>query len=169
MTEEPIRRVDFFVDGELAGSLDRAPFHLEVPVGEQNADREFRVEAHGAWGGFGEARVTTQRVEIEDEFEVALKQLFVTVDQGNRRVLDLGRENFTVFDGGVRQNLVTFERGDVPITAVLLLDASESMKGRYLEAALHRLARLSLFDESSRSRDGHAVRRPSSGGHPLLG
>jgi Ca-activated chloride channel family protein len=136
MTEEPIREVEFFVDGQSAGSLDQPPFHLVVPVGEENTDRVFRVEAHGAWGGYGEASVTTQRVEIEDQFEVALKQLFVTVDQGNRRVLDLGRENFTVFDGGVRQTLVTFERGDVPISAVLMLDASESMKGRYLEAAL---------------------------------
>lgn len=136
MTEEPIRKVDFYVGEELVGTLTRGPFRLEVPVGEENVDREFRVEAFGRWGGFGKASVTTRRIEIEAELEVALKQLFVTVERGNRRVLDLGREDFTVFDGGVRQTLVTFERGDVPITAVVLLDASESMKGRYLEAAL---------------------------------
>ena len=136
MTEEPIRKVDFYVGEELVGTLSRPPFQLVVPVGEENVDREFRVEAFGRWGGFGKASVTTRRVEIEAELEVALKQLFVTVDRGGRRVLDLGREDFTVYDGGVRQNLVTFERGDVPITAVVLLDASESMKGRYLESAV---------------------------------
>ncbi len=136
MTEEPIRQVDFYVDDQLAGSLQRSPFHLTVAVGESNSDREFRVEAFGRWGGYGESSVATRRVEIEDEFEVALKQLFVTVDRGNRPVADLRREDFTVFDGGVRQQLVTFERGDVPITAVVLLDASASMKGRYLEAAM---------------------------------
>jgi Ca-activated chloride channel family protein len=136
ITEEPIRQVDFYVDDELVGSLNRPPFHLTAPVGETNTDRDFRVEAFGRWGGFGEASVTTRRVEIEDEVEVALKQLFVTVDRGNRPVPDLRREDFTVFDGGVRQQLVTFERGDVPITAVVLLDASASMEGRYLEAAM---------------------------------
>ncbi len=136
MTEEPIRKVDFYLGEEVVGTLTEGPFNLEVPVGEENVDREFRVEAFGRWGGFGKASVTTRRVEIAAEMEVALKQLFVTVDRDNRRVLDLGREHFTVFDGGVRQTLVTFERGDVPITAVVLLDASESMKGRYLEAAL---------------------------------
>ncbi len=136
MTEEPIRKVDFYLEEELVGTLTRPPYQLEVPVGEENVDREFRVEAFGRWGGFGKGSVTTRRVEIEANLEVALKQLFVTVDRGNRRVVDLGREDFTVFDGGVRQTLVTFERGDVPITAVVLLDASESMRGRYLEAAL---------------------------------
>ncbi len=136
MTEEPVRQVDFYVNDELAGSLTRGPFEFVVEVGDSNVDRDFRVEAFGRWGGFGESSVTTRRVEVEDAFEVALKQLFVTVDQGNRPVLDLGREDFTVFDGGSRQALVTFERGDVPITAVVLLDASASMKGRYLDAAM---------------------------------
>ncbi len=136
MTEEPIRKVDFYLGEELVGTLTGPPYQLVVEVGDENVDREFRVEAFGRWGGFGKGSVTTRRVEIEAELEVALKQLFVTVDRGNRRVLDLRREDFTVFDGGVRQTLVTFERGDVPITAVVLLDASESMKGRYLDAAL---------------------------------
>lgn len=136
MTEEPIRRVEFYVDEELVGTLSRPPYELLVDVGEENVDREFRVLAWGRWGGFGRASMTTRRLEVADQFEVALKQLFVTVDQSNRRVLDLGRQHFNVFDGGVKQQLVTFERGDVPITAVVLLDASESMRGRYLEAAL---------------------------------
>lgn len=136
ITEEPVRAVDFYVNGAHAGTLRRPPFHLEVPIGEENVDRVFRVEARGLWGGFGQAEVATRRLEIADEVDIALKQLFVTVDQGQRRVLDLKREQFTVFDGGVEQQLVTFERGDVPISAVVLLDASESMRGRYLEAAL---------------------------------
>lgn len=136
MAEEEIREVDFYVDDVLVGSLSRPPWRLRVDVGEANADREFRVEARGVWGGAGSATVRTRRVEIEDKFEVALKQLFVTVSRGNQRILDLKREDFRVFDGGMEQELVTFERGDVPITAVLLLDASESMRGRYLEAAL---------------------------------
>ena len=36
----------------------------------------------------------------------------------------------------MRQEIVTFERGDVPFTAVLLIDASRSMRGSKLRTAL---------------------------------
>ena len=134
--EEPIERVDFFVDGRPVGTARRAPWSAVVDVGPANADREFRALVIGKWGGRGTAAVVTESVSIEDRVEVALKQLYVTVSRDDRQLLDLGRESFAVYDDGVRQNLVTFERGDVPIAAVVLLDGSESMRGRALDAAV---------------------------------
>jgi Ca-activated chloride channel family protein len=60
----------------------------------------------------------------------------VTVTRDEDRVLDLRREDFTVRDDGETQSLVTFEQGSVPMTALLLIDASESMRGRRLDTAL---------------------------------
>lgn len=151
-TDEVIDRVEFLVDGSRVALLRQEPFRVRANVGLENTDHRFEVRAHGRWGGFGAASVDTRMVEITDQVEVALKQLFVTVHRDGNRALDLGRENFTVIDGGVRQDLVTFERGDVPITAVLLVDASESMQGGALEAALDGarafLDRLSALDEA---------------------
>jgi Ca-activated chloride channel family protein len=66
-----------------------------------------------------------------------LQQLYVTVtDEQGQRVLDLGDGAFTILDEGHRQVLTTFARGDIPFTAVLLLDASASMQGEKLTAAL---------------------------------
>ena len=46
-------------------------------------------------------------------------KIYVTVTGGGQRVLDLEREDFRITDEGKRQKIVTFERGDVPITATL--------------------------------------------------
>lgn len=68
--------------------------------------------------------------------EVTLQQLFLTVDHHGRSVPDLTRDDFTVYDDGAPQPIVTFGRGDVPFTAVLLVDTSASMAGPPLEKAL---------------------------------
>jgi Ca-activated chloride channel family protein len=75
-------------------------------------------------------------VQIDAEVEVELVPLYVTVTQQGESVDTLQRADFTLSDDGEPQEIVTFERGDVPLTAVLLLDVSESMQGRQLDGAL---------------------------------
>ncbi len=54
--------------------------------------------------------------------------IYATVtDAQDRLVPDLAREDFEVFDNGVRQDLVVFENQIQPITAVVMLDTSASM------------------------------------------
>lgn len=136
VTDEAVARVDFLVDGERVASVLRPPYRAVIDLGEENVDRHFEVVALGAWGGRGSATLRTRRVEIEDSVEVALKQVYVTVERGDAQVRDLDRQHFVLFEDGQRSDLVTFERGEVPLAAVLLLDASESMRGAPLEAAL---------------------------------
>ncbi len=72
-----------------------------------------------------------------ETLDLGLQQVYVTVTgRGGRRVPDLERRDFRILDQGERQRIVTFENGDVPFTAVLLIDASRSMKGRRMTAAL---------------------------------
>ena len=59
---------------------------------------------------------------------VELVALNVTVLDGRRRfVQGLGREDFMVFENGVRQEIAFFGFGDVPVDLTLLLDLSGSM------------------------------------------
>lgn len=136
VTEESVARVDFLVDGEKVASVLRPPYRAVVDLGEENVDRHFEVVALGAWGGRGAATLRTRRVEIEDRVEVALKPVYVTAERGASQALDLARDDFVLFEDGRRQELVTFERGGAPLAAVVLLDASESMGGAPLAAAL---------------------------------
>ena len=73
---------------------------------------------------------------VGEVIDVGLQQLYVTVtDRRGARVVDLSSETFSILDDDRPQEIVTFEGGDIPITAVLVVDGSESMAGAPLRAA----------------------------------
>jgi len=61
------------------------------------------------------------RTEVE---EVVLN---ATVLAGTKLVPDLKKENFKVFEDGVKQNLLSFQHTDVPVSIALVVDNSGSM------------------------------------------
>jgi Ca-activated chloride channel family protein len=130
-----IDRVEFLVDGKPVGVVRKPPYRVVAEVGEDNRQREFRVVVYGAGGASAADRVVTQPVRIDEQMNVRLQQLFVTVMQRGARTLALEEQNFHVLDNGQEQKIVTFDKGELPITAVLLLDSSESMRGELLAAA----------------------------------
>jgi Ca-activated chloride channel family protein len=132
----PVEKVEIFLDGALAGVAERAPFRVLVDAGEENKEHRLEAVAHAAGGAESKASITTPRLQTDAEVQVELQQLFVTVHRGAQPVLDLTRDDFTVFDQEVEQPLATFGRGDAPFTAVLLVDASSSMAGGRLDKAL---------------------------------
>ena len=81
------------------------------------------------------AAVTTEPLQISGEFAFSLQQLYITASTQGEPVADLQRDEFVIVDGGKRQELVTFARGDIPFTAVLLVDASQSMVGEKIVSA----------------------------------
>jgi len=134
--DAPVERVEFFVDGRSAGVDREAPFRVRVDVGSHNAEHRFRAVATLRSGAQVADALETPRFEANDEATYDLQQLYVTAVADGRRVLDLERGEFAVGDAGAAQRIVTFARGDVPFTAVILLDASASMRGAKLDAAL---------------------------------
>lgn len=79
---------------------------------------------------------TERSFVIDEVVEFRLQQLYVTVtDRRGKRVIDLEPEAFQVRDDGAPQRIVTFEGGDLPITAALVVDGSLSMRGAPLRAA----------------------------------
>ena len=137
-SDEPVQRVEFFVDDRPVGRADRAPWALEVDVGQDNVDHEFRVVAEDVRGSRAEHAVTTLRIPIDDVVDVSLLQLYVSVtDRRGDAVPHLGTSDFEVSSGrGRPEPIITFAGGDLPVSAVLLLDTSESMAGDPLAAAL---------------------------------
>jgi len=53
--------------------------------------------------------------------------LNATVLDGNRLVADLTKENFQVFEDGVKQSLISFQHSDLPVSIALVVDNSGSM------------------------------------------
>lgn len=136
LSGEPIARVTFLVDGRQVGVLTQPPWTQQIDVGQDNVPHTFVVVARDVTGAEASATVVTRTIAVDMELDLELQQLYVTVSRGGRRVLDLTREAFSVLDEREEQELVTFEGGDVPLTAVLLLDTSVSMRGTRLQAAL---------------------------------
>ncbi len=133
---EAVERVVFSVDGMAVGERVRPPYRLTVDVGPDNAEHTFVVVAYGVAGGRATASRTTPRLRIDEEISVSLQQFYVTVSRAGGRVLDLAAGEFELLEDGRPRELVTFARGDVPFTAVVLVDASVSMAGEKLAAAL---------------------------------
>ena len=175
VSPEPIERVEFLVDGRRYGLRRAPPYEIEVDVGPDNLDHEFEAVAYGRFGAEGRASVTTQRYVVKERVDVALRQLSITVTRGGFAVNDLGAGDFVLEDEGRREPIVTVARGEVPIRAVLLIDASESMEGPGLRAALDGvrafLSRLGPDDTASVALFSDrtlAVTPFSSDGHALL-
>ena len=53
--------------------------------------------------------------------------LNATVLEGSKLVQDLKRENFQVFEDGVKQNIISFQHTDLPVSIALVVDNSGSM------------------------------------------
>ena len=130
----PVAQVEVFVDNVRIGVLERPPWRMLVDVGQQNSSHHIEVIARDARGTAASAEVRTPRLQVDDEIDVELQQLFVTVEGKGRT--GLSRDDFIILDDGAPQSIVTFENGDIPFTAVILLDASSSMVGDRLRTAV---------------------------------
>jgi Ca-activated chloride channel family protein len=128
--------VELRLDGRLVATLTEPPWRAVVDAGDENREHRFEALARRAGGETATALQVTPRLRVDQELSLDLQQLFVTVTRGGRRETALRRSDLRVFEDGDEQEVVTFETGDAPFTAVLLLDTSESMRGMRLEAAM---------------------------------
>jgi Ca-activated chloride channel homolog len=134
-SRDPLKYVDFFVNGWPAARVRRAPFRAAVVIPDGPPTCRITAVAHSVPGGRGSASVSTRRVIHEDRLEVALRQIFVEVTRrGSGR--ELQATDFKLFEQGREQEVASFEQGSAPLSALMLVDASESMRGERLQAAL---------------------------------
>jgi VWFA-related protein len=53
--------------------------------------------------------------------------MYCSVLEGNKQVPDLQKENFEVTEDGVKQNLISFQHTDLPVSIAMVIDNSGSM------------------------------------------
>jgi len=150
----PIRKVELYFDRLRIGVKEAPPYRFTVDAGQENSEHHIEVVVTDAAGATGTESFTTPALRADLTIDVRLQQLFVNLES-SRPQAGLSREDFTILDDGVPQTLATFEHGDIPFTAVLLLDASTSMqKGKLTTAvdgvrafvhAMNRLDEAKLF------------------------
>lgn len=128
--------VRFLVDGRPVGESSGPEFKITVDVGQDNTPHRFEAIAVSPSGEEGTALLVSPAIQVDEEVDAELRQLYVTVSRQGQRVLSLEQDQFRIYDNGYQQRMVTFGRGDVRLTAVLLIDSSTSMQGRRLRYAL---------------------------------
>lgn len=136
VADEEVERVVFYVDGMVVGQLRQPPWKLQTDLGDDVSEHRFEVVAYGASGDTGSGGFTTPGLRVDDALAVQLQQLYVTVSRDGQRLLDLVADDFAIFDDRESQTMVTFARGDIPFTAAVLVDSSNSMSGEKLRSAL---------------------------------
>ena len=134
-SEVEVERAVFYLDGIVVHEVAEPPYRARVDVENPGAHR-FEVIVYGKDGSLGSSSVETPALRVDDEVAVTLQQLYVTATRGGEPVLDLEPQDFAIIEEGERQELATFARGDIPFSAVVLVDASVSMRGSKLRAAL---------------------------------
>ena len=131
-----VSRVEFYLDGRRVGSAAEPPFRTIVDAGQENREHHVEAVAYGAAGSLASAELRTPTLRVDEQIDVRLNELYVTVERRGQPVPGLERGDFEVWVDGVRQEITAFESGEVPFTAVILLDASASMEGGRLGKAL---------------------------------
>ncbi len=147
-TDEAVARVRFIVDGKPVGERTQAPYSIITMLADENVEHTFRAEVVTVSGASAAAELRTPIFKSNQEVEVELRQLYVRVtkkaakgERGKSALVDsqataLRQDDFTVLDDGMEQTIKTFASGETPLAAVVLLDASVSMSGERLKAAL---------------------------------
>lgn len=80
-----------------------------------------------------EPQPRASRPSFRSTVDVVSMNVTVT-DPANRYVTDLADEDFEVYEDGVKQNLILFNRSNVPVALCFLLDTSSSMEDRMTKA-----------------------------------
>jgi Ca-activated chloride channel family protein len=131
-----VRQVAFWADDRVVGRVTAPPYRVEVDFGQENRTRHLAAVIYFRDGQNLRIEQVAPALRVDDEVNLNLQQLYVTAQDRGQRVLDLEPGEIQLFDEGQRQTLVTLERGHIPMSAILLLDGSGSMRGQRLEVAL---------------------------------
>lgn len=126
----PVSRVEFFVDGALACTAASAPFRCTWDAGSELRARTVRAVAILAGGGRDSATVRTsaldQRLESVDVRAVLVPA--VVTDRDGRFARGLKAADFQILEDDRPVAISHFESEEAPLSVVLTLDLSGSMR-----------------------------------------
>ena len=92
-------------------TVDRDPVRSPDAEPEANTAGQMHKQGEG-W---------VLRAEVEEV------ELYCSVLEGTRPAPDLQKDNFEIFEDGVKQNLISFQHTDIPVSIALVVDNSGSM------------------------------------------
>ncbi len=134
--QDPVARLEFYVDDVRVASVLRRPFRASWDAGPEFLPRRVRAVATSAGGERATAEVHTRRLVPDQTAEVSLVTVYATArEKGRGFVTDLRKEELVIEEDGAPQPITHFSRDARPVSWAILLDVSASMQGRRIETA----------------------------------
>ncbi|HEX3555249.1 MAG TPA: VWA domain-containing protein [Thermoanaerobaculia bacterium] len=126
---EKLDRVELFLNDNRVATLYQPPFTQPILLPQRKDVTWVRAVAYLDDGNSTESTVLVNAPGVTGQVDVQFVQLFTSVVDGRGHPVEgLKKEDFTVLEDGVRQQVRRFELvKDVPIYAGILLDTSASM------------------------------------------
>ena len=139
--DKAVERVEFYWNETLLATLYQPPYQQPVVLPEGDAIAYVRAVAYLTDGNSTEDLVFVNAPDYLEEVDIQFVELFTSaLTRDGRPVEGLTRDDFTVLEDGVRQEIARFEQvRDLPFHAGILLDVSASMDeslGAVRDAAL---------------------------------
>jgi VWFA-related protein len=127
---DPVKTLDFFVDGRLRRTATQPPFELEVDFGDEIERHTLLILGQTLGGRAARLSRVSRAASLQTKVEVSLVTVPVSVlDSKGRFVEGLELSDFTLQEEDQPQTLVHFDRDPTPVSLAVALDASDSMKG----------------------------------------
>jgi VWFA-related protein len=123
-----VDRVEVRVDGELLATLTGPPWETAWDAGETGRAHVLEAKLHLTDGRQTRSLIRTSPLRIDQVERVDLVNLYLVVRDGSGRyVTDLTRDDFTIVEDGVPQEIERFTTTHKPLRVGIALDSSRSM------------------------------------------
>lgn len=126
--ESEVSRLSFFVDGQVACALTRAPFTCSWDAGDSLRERHVRAVAYLKDGRRLVDNMRTGGLAYTERVYVDAIQVPVIVTDDGRFVRGLRPDDFRVLEDGVPQSISGMISENVPLDLILAIDVSGSME-----------------------------------------
>jgi VWFA-related protein len=123
-----VRAVNFFVDGQLACTVEHPPFVCSWDAGPVVRGHHVRVVATLDGGGRLVRNVRTKDLGYTERASAEAVLVPVIVTRRGQFVRGLKQEDFRVLENGVPQPVASFISEDAPLDLVVAVDVSGSME-----------------------------------------
>lgn len=122
------RSVSIFADGSLVCTRERPPFECAWSAGARVTEHVLRATALMPDGRRLARSIRTRGVEYAETVDVDVVQVTAIVTAGRGQFIrGLTRDQFQVYEDGVRQDITSFAAEDTPLEIVVAVDFSGSM------------------------------------------